>query len=448
MAITYNGNLPDIGSLQQGDTVLFGDKLNKDNSSIQELIGAGSATPYVNGGQLTGINVVKPYQSPTSQYTYQPGSTGFGQYIPGQGSPGGNFTENPDYTPPNPYTDLYNQQEFTNQSPTGYEQYGQQYQDLLASQQAALESQYQENIGNINTQYGQQIQQTKDVGGRNAGSLARILGKAGGFTTTAGGMAIVSQENALQENVNKLESAKQQALAAALTAKNTGNATAMQNASENLYKVQQDIDRVNQQRASNLLTLLNNMDSWDTQQKNYEADQADAQAQSEQNAIKAEQDALKAEYDQAQDKKAFEKDMLGKGYTYVKTPAERDKLKAEGYDIVEIGGRTYAKQQKLTARKEGSKTVWYDDQGNAVKTTGGSSGGGGVIETSGTIKDAETEMTSAITNNVGSDGFLSPQDHQELRNQWIKLGFSATVFDTKFKGYINPNNPNYVTKKQ
>jgi len=35
--------------------------------------------------------------------------------------------------------------------------------------------------------------------------------------------------------------------------------------------------------------------------------------------------------------------MLSKGYTYVRTPLERDNLRDKGYEILEIGGRTYAK---------------------------------------------------------------------------------------------------------
>jgi hypothetical protein len=160
----------------------------------------------------------------------------------------------------------------------------------------------------------------------------------------------------------------------------------------------------------------------------------------------------KLKQETATSKTEQDKDMIGKGYQYVKTPAERDRLKNEGYQIVELGGRTYAKPQKLTKVTYKGKTTWYNEQGEQVnpsgsKTSGttiGSTGG----STGGSLSQATTEMTTAISQNVGSDGFLSPQDHQELRNQWIQAGLSATSFDTKFKGYLNPNNPNYITKKQ
>lgn len=63
-------------------------------------------------------------------------------------------------------------------------------------------------------------------------------------------------------------------------------------------------------------------------------------------------------------------------------------------------------------------------------------------------KTALSEMTQAINDVTGADRFISPQDHQLLRKQWVDAGGSSTTFDTKFRGYLNPNNPNYVTKKE
>lgn len=49
---------------------------------------------------------------------------------------------------------------------------------------------------------------------------------------------------------------------------------------------------------------------------------------------------------------------------------------------------------------------------------------------------------------LGNDGHIAPDDYTLLRNAWIGEGFSATTFDTKMKGYRDPNNKNYVTDKQ
>lgn len=63
-------------------------------------------------------------------------------------------------------------------------------------------------------------------------------------------------------------------------------------------------------------------------------------------------------------------------------------------------------------------------------------------------KQAIADMTKQLGTVVGNDGFISPDDYTKARVKWIEEGGSATTFDTKFAGYRNPNNPNYVTEKQ
>jgi len=60
----------------------------------------------------------------------------------------------------------------------------------------------------------------------------------------------------------------------------------------------------------------------------------------------------------------------------------------------------------------------------------------------------EDEMAAQLSTVVGSDGFISPDDYTIARNAWITEGLNPTVFDTKFKGFRNPNNPNYVITKK
>jgi len=57
------------------------------------------------------------------------------------------------------------------------------------------------------------------------------------------------------------------------------------------------------------------------------------------------------------------KDLEAKGYNYVATPAERDALIAQGYETIESGGRTYAKEPETTD----ATTQSYVDQINAGK---------------------------------------------------------------------------------
>ncbi len=114
------------------------------------------------------------------------------------------------------------------------------------------------------------------------------------------------------------------------------------------------------------------------------------------------------------------KDLLDDGYKYVKTPAERDKLIAEGRQTIQYGGRTYVAPVE--------------------KPTG--EGGGG-----GSYKDAISEMTTALNAVVGDDGFVSPDDYSFLKQQWREAGFSNSDFDSEFKGYRNPANEGYKVGK-
>jgi len=81
-------------------------------------------------------------------------------------------------------------------------------------------------------------------------------------------------------------------------------------------------------------------------------------------------------------------DLALKGYTYVATPAERDKLRAQGYEIITQNGRTYAKPGELSIY-EAKKKI------DAQYKTGG--GGGQAV-------DQEIETLAKDYNNGGKLG--------------------------------------------
>ena len=139
--------------------------------------------------------------------------------------------------------------------------------------------------------------------------------------------------------------------------------------------------------------------------------------------------------------------LLKEGYNYIKTPAERDNLKAQGYDIIEIDGRTYGKKPKLTTKTQKMNGVNYmitlNEMGDIVKKI--PIGGG---NTPTPKNSAEKEMLEVMGSAVGPDGYISQDDYASLRNQWASAGLNVSNFDSKFKGYRNPNNPYYVTNKQ
>lgn len=114
------------------------------------------------------------------------------------------------------------------------------------------------------------------------------------------------------------------------------------------------------------------------------------------------------------------------GYVYVNTPAKRDELKAQGYDILQQADangvlKTYAKAPA------------------PVKA----SGGGGNPPVVAPLKQIETNLLQV----VGSDGFLNPADYQAAKQDWIQAGGEPSAFDTKFKGRRNPDNQNYPVTK-
>jgi hypothetical protein len=111
-----------------------------------------------------------------------------------------------------------------------------------------------------------------------------------------------------------------------------------------------------------------------------------------------------------------------------------------------IGSGKYA---RLVVSKDGG-TTWTDALTNKPVTnvpSGGGSTGGSTTKTS-TETQATKDMTAQLSQLAGSDGFIAPDSYTEARNAWVQAGFNATTFDTKFKGYKNPNNPYYVTNKQ
>lgn len=167
----------------------------------------------------------------------------------------------------------------------------------------------------------------------------------------------------------------------------------------------------------------------------------EAQAQTEEQKSLAEAEKTKG---------ATELSMIKEGYKNISTK-EASKLKTQGYDIVQVGDKTYAKPQKLYKVTYKGKTTWYNELGEIVKPSAGqvaSQGGGTVSAPKPSTKTAVSEMTQAINSVTGPDGFISPQDHQTLRKQWIDAGLSVGEFDKDFKAYLNPNNPNYITTKQ
>lgn len=61
---------------------------------------------------------------------------------------------------------------------------------------------------------------------------------------------------------------------------------------------------------------------------------------------------------------------------------------------------------------------------------------------------ASKDMTKQLSTLTGADGFVSPDTYLVARNEWIGAGLNPTEFDTKMKGFVNPNNTDYNIVKQ
>jgi plastocyanin len=222
--------IPNTNNIKSGDQITFGNNnLGVSNSQIQQYLSSGMAQlKYDNSGNPTGIT----FNSSPSQATA-------GQYN------SGDMMQN-----------LLNMQyQSLNSNSAQYPTY-QQGLDQTAAQRVALEQQRLAAEQQLRQEGQQLIQGARDVGGREAGTLSRILGRAGGFTTTAGGQAVVAQDAALEQNVQKLTQAQNTAISQLNAAYATKNADLIAKAQETLYTAQQDVQKNQNNRISNLLNLM------------------------------------------------------------------------------------------------------------------------------------------------------------------------------------------------
>lgn len=115
-------------------------------------------------------------------------------------------------------------------------------------------------------------------------------------------------------------------------------------------------------------------------------------------------------------------------------------------------------------KKTGITTVvTYDAAGNIINSqqkkvgtnstvkspSSNSSNSPSGAKTAKQIAAAAQKIQDAINSNnlLGADKKLSPQDYLAAKTEWVNAGYNPTIFDTKFKGYRNPDNQNYGVGK-
>lgn len=137
-----------------------------------------------------------------------------------------------------------------------------QSEAILDAQTASLkriEEMLKLELAQISEDYGEAQQETRDTGGRLKGSLKRILGRAGGFTTSAGGQAMVAQENSLTQQINKLKAAESRAKSKASMNAETSVGTIGADTQDALASLREEISTAQNQRARLLLDMMGEM---------------------------------------------------------------------------------------------------------------------------------------------------------------------------------------------
>lgn len=266
----YNNSLPSLDSLKQRDQILFGDKITSQSPDIQKLYSQNVATPYYVNGVLKGIDINKPYILPTTSFIPQPPASDSRYWL-----------SNPDREDPSTYVppvtgtsassgtsnDYYRQllDSFLNPSATSanpeYISEQTRRNQLLADQQAALAAEAAAAEASTRSEYAGIKQGARDTGGRTAGTLQRILGRAGGFTTTSGGVAVATQETALENEINRLSQAESQAVSNIKAQLAKGKAINVQANYDALQTIQKDLAAAKDKQLTSMLDIMGKMDT-------------------------------------------------------------------------------------------------------------------------------------------------------------------------------------------
>ena len=138
---------------------------------------------------------------------------------------------------------------------------------------------------------------------------------------------------------------------------------------------------------------------------------------------------------------------IPEGFNYVSTPAERDRLKAEGYEIMQIEGRTYAKAPELTDLEtyEAKKKIdaKYDD-GDKVSISdqlAAKDAGYDIDEEGNLVKQGINTITSPSGKSYDMSTYAKdPAQANTVQNYIDNIGKLETIED--IDNYIQSNSAN------
>lgn len=351
--------------------------------------------------------------------------------------------------------------------------------DEAAIRQKKLDE-FQAEIDAVNSIYAEKKRVAQIEGQGRLGSDAAIQARRGMIASTFGGAVTNKVEDANTAVINSIESEKQAAITAIISnAKKAAtdeiaNKTAARKAGaeEYLKYLGEAATRKDTRISDAVRSLISGGLTPDDVAMKTLADQlgvtlqqfktAYTQAKTTNDAAvkKAALDSEKANLDvqklrnETDTKLLADKEMIGKGYTYVSTIPERDKLIKSGYELVNYNGRTYAKPGKTTTKtvKVGKTNmlITYDAQGNILKQE--AVGGGGNVPTNSNPKNQTVKFNEKVSkpkidqyfyDKVGTDKKVSPDTYNAAKAAWQADGGTAERFDAVFFKYKDPANPNY-----
>ena len=130
----------------------------------------------------------------------------------------------------------------------------------------------------------------------------------------------------------------------------------------------------------------------------------------------------------------------GQGYEKQADGTYKAVITAEAKPITKTVGKV------LYQSLDGGKT-WQNALTGKTNTTIVSTKKSSAPSATATAAAAEKAMTKELSKLAGPDSFITPDAYSQAKNAWTEQGYSATSFDTKFKGLRNPANPNYQVGK-
>jgi len=318
----------------------------------------------------------------------------------------------------------------------------QDYQSLLDAQNAAmaqdpvyqkqktlLEQQRDAALASTGSQFDQAIQGTKDVGGRTRGTLNRILGRAGGFTTTAGGMALATQENQLTQQINKLEDAKARALAGVENAYMTGKLQAAKDARDNFNDINKQVQDAQQQRIDNYLKFIQVQQDEESNKLAAEKMQADIDSKGLTDDIKEYEYAVKYNDYQGTLGEWIAKE--GKTETIL-TPTQytqATKLARELYGTIRTKDQIEQFIDPIVKRMEAGETI--DEIADSLRFAGQSP------EFSGLVREAAQQITAKLSTKQTEtvfdkiDDVLATGDISKLQDYLKKIAIDYSAGGTE-----------------